>query len=175
MPFTPFHFGLGYAAAGIVRSPKYFSFYVFVVTQVVIDTETLLNILSESNQYHTFFHTILGSLVAAVISIFVCALLYLAIKWFLLKFFRRFLEWLTDWQLFPASMPSIACLLVSSVFGALSHVFLDGIMHGDVFPFAPFSKQNPLIDLVSVDILHISCVGSFFLGAVLLRGIKLGN
>ncbi len=173
MPFTPFHFGIGYAAAGIIKYPRYFSFYVFAVTQVVIDTETLYNILSQSNQYHTFFHTILGSLVAAAISIFVSALLYLAINWLLSKFSNRFLEWLTAWQFFPACMPSKVCLIISAMFGALSHVFLDGIMHGDVFPFAPISKQNPLVDLVDIDVLHISCVASFFLGAVLLKGVKI--
>ena len=52
--------------------------------------------------------------------------------------------------------------------GAYSHVFLDSIMHSDMQPFAPVSQANGLLHLISVDALHVVCVLSGVLGALLL-------
>src|SRR6218665_2004889 len=68
MPFTPFHFGLGYGLAAAERRPTRFCFLAFVLTQVVIDTETLLNMARGAPRLHTFFHSFAGSLVAALVS-----------------------------------------------------------------------------------------------------------
>ena len=41
-------------------------------------------------------------------------------------------------------------------------------MHVDMEPFAPISGANPLLRLVSVGWLHVFCVASGLLGAVVL-------
>jgi membrane-bound metal-dependent hydrolase YbcI (DUF457 family) len=47
---------------------------------------------------------------------------------------------------------------VSAFVGTYSHVFLDGIMHTDVQPFAPFASSNPFHHLIDVGVLHLLCL-----------------
>ena len=42
--------------------------------------------------------------------------------------------------------------------GAYSHVALDGVMHSDMRPFAPFSDVRPWLSAVSIEQLHLFCV-----------------
>jgi membrane-bound metal-dependent hydrolase YbcI (DUF457 family) len=49
--------------------------------------------------------------------------------------------------------------------GGWSHVFLDSLMHADLRPLAPFSDTNAMLDLISVDKLHIACLWSFVAAA----------
>lgn len=62
----------------------------------------------------------------------------------------------------PAAMWSGAML------GAWSHLGLDGIMHYDVEPFAPWRRGNPLLELVSLEALHLGCLAATALGLVVL-------
>lgn len=57
--------------------------------------------------------------------------------------------------------------------GAYSHVFLDSLMHSDMQPYAPVSQANGLLHLVSVDALHVVCVLSGGLGAVVIFSLFL--
>ena len=47
---------------------------------------------------------------------------------------------------------------MSASVGTYSHVFLDGIMHSDVQPFAPFTSSNPFYHSMDVGLLHIICI-----------------
>lgn len=172
MPFTPFHFGLGYTAAGLERKPKYFSFFVFVVTQVVIDVETLKNMLTGAPRLHTFFHTFLGSTVAAAISGLLSYGLIRLGQRLIPIFPKAFATTLYGRRLFPFGMPSATAFAVSSLFGAWSHVLLDAVMHSDLRPFAPFSNFNSLEGLVSVKTLLVICSALFIPGFILISNRK---
>jgi len=56
---------------------------------------------------------------------------------------------------------------VGAVLGSYSHVVLDGIMHADMRPLAPWSDDNPFLHLVSLDALHLGCVGAAVVGGLL--------
>jgi len=56
----------------------------------------------------------------------------------------------------------------SGLFGGVFHSFLDGIMHADMRPFRPFSDANPLLGLVSIQVLYLFCIVTGILGAALL-------
>lgn len=166
MPFTPFHFGLGYSVAAIERKPARFCFLAFVITQVVIDIETLVNMIRHANRLHTYFHSFLGSLVAAAISFFVtCSVMWLGEKVFAVlpsaigTAFRSL-------RLFPETRPTKFCIALSVLIGAWTHVILDSIMHSDMWPFWPFSKWNPFLDWIDVGALHLLCMALFMVGLI---------
>lgn len=164
MPFTPFHFGFGYAAAAVEKRPKLFCFYVFVIAQVVIDVETLVNMIQRAHRLHTFFHTFLGSLVAALIAVGVGWLVYPFGAWILEKLPGKFSDWVRAVRFFPAQKPGWVCLGISALVGAWSHVVFDALMHSDITPFAPFTNANPMQDLIGVGELHLACLLLFLAG-----------
>jgi membrane-bound metal-dependent hydrolase YbcI (DUF457 family) len=151
VPFTPFHFGPGALVKAV--APKYFSFTVFVFSQVLIDLEPLYFILTDGWPLHRFFHTYLGACLIALASFVigrpVCGLV--------LGMLRR-----------PVKMVSISPIAAASgaVIGAFSHVALDSVMHSDMRPFAPFADENALLHIISIGELHVYCAVAGLLGAV---------
>ena len=164
MPVTPFHFGPGILLKS--AAPKRFSLTAFITCQIVIDFETAINMLMGRERLHTFFHSYLGSTVCAVLTM---GIVLLGSK------FLRALNHLLDPgtpRSADGDLPwtwSIRTLAVSSIIGAWSHVLLDSVMHSDITPFAPFSEANPLLGVVSVLTLHVTC----FLSGVIGCGIWL--
>ena len=67
MPFTPLHFGPGFLIKSILR--KHFSFLVFIISQIIIDLETLWNMMRDEPRLHYIFHSFIGSLIPAMITI----------------------------------------------------------------------------------------------------------
>jgi hypothetical protein len=59
---------------------------------------------------------------------------------------------------------------VSAYIGTFSHVLLDAVMHWDLMLLYPFSLSKPLLGLISVDWLHVLCIGCGGLGLILLFG-----
>lgn len=169
MPFTPFHMGPGLAVRAV--SGRYFSLMVFGFSQVAIDIEPLVRILRGDAVLHGSTHTYLGAtiigLVAAVIGRPVCQ--------YFLDYWTpdpssRLLTWLRGPKLI--SWPAA----ISGAFvGVYSHVLLDSIMHFDMQPLAPFSPANALLYAMSVDALHMLCLVSGMLGAILLLAIFLAR
>lgn len=162
MPFTPFHFGVGAFAQSL--TPHYFGFRAFVLSQVVIDCETAWNLYRGHEQLHTFFHTYLGAPVAMAITGAVIAVYN--------SFARRdprswLVRELADWGKPFELRSSILAIL----FGGWSHVFLDSVMHEDIRPLAPFSSGNSMLEIVSLEMLHLLCVGGFA-GAALIWGAR---
>ena len=51
--------------------------------------------------------------------------------------------------------------------GALTHPILDGMMHSDIRPFAPFSKGNPFYMALDIVQLHTTCVVAGLVGLAL--------
>lgn len=53
-----------------------------------------------------------------------------------------------------------------------SHVLLDGVMHADLQPFAPFSASNAFLGFISVEALHDFCLYSGLVGVGLYYAIN---
>jgi membrane-bound metal-dependent hydrolase YbcI (DUF457 family) len=152
VPITPFHFGPG--ALVSVASRSKVSFLAFVAANVLIDVESLYNMLTEQTRIHTFFHTYVGSTIAAAAVV----LAFLPCRWAALK--------LPAWPVLKWRDLSIAAVVYGSVVGAWSHVLFDSVMHGDITPLAPFSDANRLYRIIPLGALHLICVGAGAAGAM---------
>ena len=69
--------------------------------------------------------------------------------------------------------PAVGDLRAVGVFaggfcGALTATLLDAIMHSDLRPFWPVYDGNPLLNLVSLGVLHLACIATGLFGAALL-------
>ena len=60
---------------------------------------------------------------------------------------------------------SKTAIITGALFGTLSHVVLDGLMHYDIHPLSPFSQENPFIGLISHDDVYQACTIAGVLGA----------
>lgn len=155
MPLTPFHFGPGVLIKSV--SPKYFSLSAFIVTQIIIDFEVLWNAYWGHPRLHTLLHSYLGSVLAMGLgAVFIFGFIYIANKFFYKKYSYN-----------------IRAHFIGLIIGAWSHVFLDSMMHGDLFPFYPLSESQPLLGRVSLFDLHAFCVLSFFIGGLIYASYKL--
>lgn len=163
MPVTPFHL---IAATPIkVIAPKYFSWSVFTLTNIIIDLEPITLFLITLNPQHLFFHTILGATLIAVL----CA-----------TFGKRWCEIAVDiwndeirgkkeesWFKSDSRISKFSALL-SAFIGAWSHLLLDSFMHDDIKPLSPFTDANVLFGAISISSLHSFCLLSGFIGGIFL-------
>jgi len=154
MPITPFHFGPGAALHAL--APRHVSFIAFCAANVVMDVEPLVGILTDAPRLHGFMHTWIGATMAAGITI---ALFLLARRW---SRTRRLPDPFA-WQSL-----GVRAVTLGALAGAWSHIVLDGVMHADITPWAPFSDANPLYRLVSLEALHGFCVWAGVLGLAIL-------
>lgn len=151
MPFTPLHMGPGLLVRGGVRGG--FSLMVFGWTQVVIDLEPLWALLSDREVLHGWSHTWVGAVLVALVA--------MATGKPLGEFGLRLLR-------LPRFLPiTWSAAAVAAFSGAFSHVVLDGLMHFDIQPSRPFSAGNFLANRVSIEALHLFCLGTAALGTVL--------
>ena len=167
MPFTPFHMGPGLAIKAVAG--RHFSLIVFGFAQVAIDIEPLVRILRGDSVLHGFTHTYLGATLIAVAVIFagrpVCQSL---LDWWNAGLSSK---WLARFRS-PAPI-SWRATVTGAFIGTYSHVFLDGIMHVDLQPYAPFSTANNMLGFVSIDALHLFCAGAGAAGVVGMLGLVL--
>ena len=164
MPFTPIHMGPGILIKALLQGS--FSLMVFGWTQIVMDIQPLVVLISGEGHLHGFSHTYVGAILLGIFSALTGK--YLS---------QLGLSLLGIWQnpqLSNASSPTSksnspiiikwwVCLL-SAMLGSFSHVFLDSIMHTDVEPFFPMTLANDFHGLISVSLLHKVCLYSGFLG-----------
>jgi membrane-bound metal-dependent hydrolase YbcI (DUF457 family) len=126
MPFTPTH--LGPSSFLFSLKPKLFNVWALVLGSVIMDLENVVLVIVNVLQgcltcsHHGFFHSILGALLGS----------------FLLALALNFVLGLTSHK------SSFAKLFYSALTGWLSHIFLDGLVHDDVFLFWPI-KSTPLL------------------------------
>lgn len=153
MPFTPFHMGPGIFIKALLQGS--FSLMVFGWTQVIMDIQPLIVILTGDGHLHGFTHTYLGATLIAVFSAVTGK--YLSEIALVLLFSRNRNETHIRWWV--AAM--------SGLIGSYSHVALDSMMHIDVAPYFPFSQANHLLGIISVSALHKLCVYSGLLGGIL--------
>jgi hypothetical protein len=162
MPFTPFHFGPGAAIKAAI--PTCFSFTTFCYTQGVTDLETAYYLLRGEYPVHRFFHTYLG---ATLIGAF-CALTGRPLCEYLLRIWTSPLfSPLNTFFTGPAKIPWRVAFFTALI-GTYSHVFFDSIMHPDITPLRPFSTANPMLHVVSSDLLHVICLTLGVAGALVL-------
>jgi hypothetical protein len=150
VPFTPLHLGPGAVFKSLGRDR--FSFMLFGLSQVAIDIEPLVRIYAHANEYHGFFHTLLGAtLVGAIVLPLGKPLTDMTFR------FARTVVDGVDRALIPTRVSWFAAA-VGTFVGVWSHVFIDAIMHADVKPWGPWSERNPLLGLVSIGQLNVGCL-----------------
>jgi hypothetical protein len=157
MPVTPFHFGPGAALYAI--APKRVSFLAFCSANVLIDFESLYNLVTHQYPVHRFLHTYIGATLAAIAIVL------------LFRGARRVAPRMRLPDLFRWQELTLAQVVVGAALGAWSHVLLDSIMHPDMAPLAPFSHANTALGVVSLSVLHWFCVASAVI-ALLVLGIR---
>jgi membrane-bound metal-dependent hydrolase YbcI (DUF457 family) len=151
MPITPFHFGPGAALHAL--APQHVSFLAFCAANVVIDVESLYNLVHGHAQVHAFLHTYVG---ATLVWLGLSALFWLALR-----------------------MPALARRLqltlrqvaIGALLGAYSHVLLDSVMHADIQPLQPLTAANALHRVMSLSALHWGCVAAG-VAALLVIGLR---
>lgn len=146
MPITPFHFGPGLLIKA--ATPRHFSLSAFVAANVIIDLESLFHLLQDAWPVHRMLHTFaLGSIAG------------LAAGWLVHRAARAATASRYDFAPFDSlRADDLKAALVGGLLGGASHSVLDGIMHSDIRPFHPFSGANPLLGLVDLGTLHLTCV-----------------
>ncbi len=155
MPATPFHFGPGLLMKA--AAPRSFSLAAYSVAQVVIDIESGYYLLKGDypvhRQAHTFF---LGGLIGLVCGLIVS---------------RIGRAWAKPRDAIPEALAveyRLPIAAYSGLVGGLLHALLDAIMHGDMRPFRPFSDANPLLGVVSIQVLYLFCIITGIVGAAIL-------
>jgi membrane-bound metal-dependent hydrolase YbcI (DUF457 family) len=131
-----------------------FSLLVFGWTQILMDIQPLLVMLTGEGHLHGFSHTYIGGSLIAVFA----ALTGKYLAELGLKILRIDKQRLTI--LWPVAF-------LSAFIGSVSHVLLDSIMHTDVEPFYPISLGNHFYGLVSVAVLHKFCLYSGLIGTAI--------
>jgi len=151
MPFTPIHLGPGLAFKAI--GGRHFSFMVFGGSQVLMDIEPLIGILQNKPILHGVTHTLLGALVIGSIA----GIIGRPISSFVLKLLKiqhQSFTWVSSFS--------------AAYIGTFSHVFLDSIMHADMSPLWPFSSDNQLLSVISIDQLHVACLAAGIVGGIVI-------
>jgi len=156
VPITPFHLGPG----ALLTATTEASFTAFVVTNVVIDVESGYNLLTHRYPVHTFLHTFVGATIVAVATIVVlCAIE----RW--MRTHRPFLQ---DQPTTRRADQSYVAIAGGAVAGSWSHVVLDGVMHADSRPLAPWSDENPFYRVIGLWPLHLACAACAVIAVVVI-------
>lgn len=61
---------------------------------------------------------------------------------------------------------SLGPVALGAFFGTLSHLVLDGFIHGDMSPFAPLIAANPVLRLIEDDTVYRACAAAVGVGLV---------
>jgi hypothetical protein len=166
MPLPPFHFGPGLAAKSLAG--RHFSFFIFGLSQFLIDLEPFYYILRQEPPLHRFLHSYLGASVLLVV-VLVLGKPFCEFYW---RRWNTSTQWLRRERKPQTAKISWLAATTGAAFGVYSHVFLDSIMHDDVRPFAPFSDANPLLHRITLAELHIGCVIAGVFGLMTLVTVK---
>jgi hypothetical protein len=128
-----------------------FSLMVFGWTQIIMDIQPLVVLLTGEGHLHGFSHTYIGATLIGLGSALTG------------KYAAEFgLRFVGQARHLPIGWP---VAIISAFIGSYSHVLIDSLMHSDLEPFAPFMTINPFLDLVSVEALHKFCLYSGLFGA----------
>ena len=166
MPITPFHIIAGVAVKSL--RPKYFSWTVFTLANVLIDTEAVYYYFTSGSPAHKYFHTWLGATIIAILCAtlgkFLCEIGLKVLNYiFLNKKYLPFLKWFRQ----EVKITEISAWSGAFI-GAYSHIFLDSFVNLDMKPYFPFSDQNHLLGLISLKNTYILCTGLFLVGIIII-------
>jgi len=165
MPVTPFHLMAGVVAKSI--RPKYFSWTVFALANVLIDTEAVYFYFTTGVPQHKYTH----SWLLATIIIIICAVLG--------KYLCEFCLWIwNDFFLNEKYHQSLKYLKsgkkinnlsawTGAIIGGYSHIILDSFVNLDMRPYFPFSEKNHLLGLISLQNTYYLCIGLFIIGVII--------
>ena len=153
MPFTPIHMGPGILIKALLQGS--FSLMVFGWTQIVMDIQPLIVIITGEGHLHGFTHTYVGATILAVLS---------ALSG---KYLSQLGLKIIAYSKHQPVVITFKVAFISAFIGSFSHVYLDSIMHHDVQPLYPFTLINHSLGLVSIATLHKTCLYSGLFGAVL--------
>jgi len=153
MPFTPIHMGPGILIKAIMQTS--FSLMVFGWTQIVMDIQPLIVMLSGEGHLHGFTHTYIGASLVAVFSALTGK--YLSEIGLNILRIKHGVENIIPWKV----------VFISAFSGSFTHVLLDSIMHYDVEPFYPFTLNNAFLNFISIELLHKLCLYSGLAGAAI--------
>ncbi len=158
MPFTPFHMGPGIVVKAFLQGS--FSLMVFGWSQIIMDIQPLVVMITGEGHLHGFSHTYVGATLLALFS---------ALSGKYLSEVGLFVFGLNkQWKVKIAWWVSF----LSAFIGTFSHVLLDSIMHSDVEPFFPVTTSNSFLGLISVQTLHKACLYSGLVGGILYFAIN---
>ncbi|MDC3111364.1 DUF4184 family protein [Pelagibacteraceae bacterium] len=165
MPITPFHIIAGVAPKSL--RPKYFSWTVFALANLLIDTEAVYYYFMTGSPAHKYFHTWIGATVialsCAILGKYLCELgLRIWNKFFLNEKYLPGLKWLKS-----SSNISNLSAWSGAFIGAYSHIFLDSFVNLDMKPYFPFSNQNHLLGLMSLKNIYLLCICLFLVGVLI--------
>ena len=152
MPITPFHFGPG--ALLHAAAPRHVSFLAFCTANVLIDLESLYNLVHRNDPVHAFFHTYVGATLVVIATV----ILFLAARWLAA---HAWLPNLLRWRDLTTRQ-----VITGAVLGSSSHVVLDSVMHRDMQPLLPFSAGNSLLHAIPLGALHAACLATGVVGAL---------
>ena len=150
MPFTPLHLGLGASCKAIAH--KKFSFMIFAGTQVLMDLEPLFGMILGWNTLHLYTHHLLGALLIGCIAIVIGK----PISEFTLRVIFKESNWQISWK----------NAMLSAFIGSFSHLFLDALMHTDMYPFFPLSQTQILATLVPYSFIFYGCLVGLAIGGI---------
>ena len=139
-----------------------FSLMIFGWSQIVMDIQPLLVMLTGEGHLHGFSHTYIGASLLAIFSI--------ATGKHLAEFGLKVMK-ISD-----AGKPIVISWRITSAsafIGTYSHVLLDSLMHRDMQPYYPYSLINNMLDIISVDTLNKACLYSGIIGAGLFYALQL--
>ena len=166
MPITPLHMGPALAVKAL--APRHFSFLVFCVTQVIIDTEAAFHLLVGEPPLHRFLHTYLGATIVAVITVVVGRPLLEMAIWLWNRLMARSGGGLM--RIGPSI--SLTAAVSGALLGSYSHVLLDSIIYEDIKPFAPWTDSNIMLNALSTGDVYLLCLSLGGLGAVTLVAVR---
>ena len=157
MPFTPYHMGPGILVKSLLRGS--FSLMVFGWTQVIMDVQPLVVMLTNQGTLHGFTHTYAAAVPIA---------LFAAVSGKYLAQVALRLGPRSSRRTFTVPW-SVA--LGSAFIGSLSHVALDSLIYPDIRPFAPVSQANPSLGLVASSALYDLSMVAGLLGAAIFLAV----
>lgn len=165
MPLTPFHIVAGASVKSMF--PRYFSWSVFTLTNILIDTEVLYYLITTGEFSHKFFHTILGASLIAII----CATLCKPVCELGLRIWNNNLQNETSLKnlrwLNTGVKINTSSSLIGAFTGAYTHLILDSVMHADIAPLSPFTNINNILGIITIENLQYICLASFIFGLII--------
>jgi membrane-bound metal-dependent hydrolase YbcI (DUF457 family) len=154
MPFTPFHFGPALFIGLLLFS--LFDLPTLMVSSVVVDLEPFFVLRLRLNYpLHGFFHSYLGGTILALV---------VAVAMFILRDFTESIMRVFKLQ----QKSSFKKILVTSLLGVYSHIFLDSFLYEEMKPFYPLEfNPFPSVLYAPYTVIYGFCSVSFIFGLVL--------